>query len=125
DHPSTARFITTKLYREIVGLDPPRATVDRLAKAFRANYEIMPLVESIAHDDAFVDDTAVRVKYRTPIEKLVGIVQATGQDVVLGPGARRAVRGGRGGAAVGEALRTMSFLPVLPPDVGGRPARPR
>ena len=121
DHPSTARFITTKLYRELVGLDPPRATVDRLAKQFRADYEIMPLVESIARDDAFVDDSAVRAKYRTPIEKLVGIVQATGQDLVFGPGARRVVRGGRGGAAVAEALRTMSFLPFLPPNVGGYP----
>jgi uncharacterized protein (DUF1800 family) len=121
EHPSTARFVATKLYRELVGLDPPRATLDRLAKQFRADYEIMPLVESIAHDDAFVDDAAVRAKYRTPLEKLVGIVQATGQDVALGPGARRAARAGRGGAAVGEALRTMSFLPFLPPNVGGYP----
>jgi uncharacterized protein (DUF1800 family) len=120
DHPSTARFVTTKLYRELVGLDPSRATVDRLAKAFRKDYEILPLVEAIARDDAFTSDDAVRVKYRTPIEKLVGIAQATGQDVALGPGARRTARRGNG-SAVGEALRTMSFLPFLPPNVGGYP----
>ena len=121
DHPSTSRFIATKLYRELVGLEPTRATVDRLAKQFRADYEIMPLVESIARDEAFVDDAAVHAKYRTPVEKLVGIAQATGHEAALGAGARRAVRGARGGAAIGEALRAMSFLPFLPPNVGGFP----
>ena len=120
DDPSTARFVTTKLYRELVGLNPSRRTVDRLASKFRRDYEIMPLVEAIARDDAFVSDAAVRAKYRTPVEKLVGIVQATGGEVQLGvPGPRRARRGN--GAAVGDALRTMSFLPFLPPNVGGYP----
>ena len=31
ENPSTARFVTTKLYRELVGLNPSRKTVDRLA----------------------------------------------------------------------------------------------
>jgi uncharacterized protein (DUF1800 family) len=119
-NPSTARFVTTKLYRELVGLNPSRKTVDRLAAKFRRDYEIMPLVEAIARDKAFVSDAAVRVKYRTPVEKLVGIVQATGGDVQLGvSGPRRARR--TSGAAVGDALRTMSFLPFLPPNVGGYP----
>jgi uncharacterized protein (DUF1800 family) len=118
--PSTARFVSTKLYRELVGLDPPRQTVDRLAKTFRRDYEIMPLVEAIAHDDAFVSDAAVRAKYRTPIEKLVGIIEATGSDTQLRvPGKVGARRGNN--AAVGDALRTMSFLPFLPPNVGGYP----
>ncbi len=120
ENPSTARFVTTKLYRELVGLDPSPKTVDRLAKKFRRDYEVMPLVEAIARDDAFVSDEAVRAKYRTPVEKLVGIVQATGEDVQLGrSGARGAQRAN--GAAVGDALRTMSFLPFLPPNVGGYP----
>jgi uncharacterized protein (DUF1800 family) len=119
DHPSTARFVTTKLYRELVGLEPSRDTVDRLAKRFRRNYEIMPLVADIAHDDAFLSDDAVRAKYRTPVEKLVGILQATDTDV-----ARLGRTGGprRGGASsLGNALRTMSFLPFVPPNVGGYP----
>ena len=81
----------------------------------------MPLVEAIARDDAFISDEAVRAKYRTPVEKLVGIVQATGR--------RRAARrrsgpravGAANGAAVGDALRTMSYLPFVPPNVGGYP----
>jgi uncharacterized protein (DUF1800 family) len=118
DQPATARFVSTKLYRELVGLEPSRSTVDRLAKRFRRDYEIMPLVTEIVHDDAFLSDGAVRAKYRTPVEKVVGILQATDSDVAtLGRGGGRRGRGG----SVGNALRTMSFLPFVPPNVGGYP----
>jgi uncharacterized protein (DUF1800 family) len=119
--PSTATFVSTKLYRELVGIDPSDATVDRLAKAFRRDYQIMPLVQSIVQDDAFTSDAAVRAKYRTPVEKLVAILQATGTDGIdLGrvrPGVRQQARGG----ALATALRTLSYLPFLPPNVGGYP----
>jgi uncharacterized protein (DUF1800 family) len=120
-HPSTAKFVTTKLYRELIGLEPDDATVERLAKNFRRDYEIMPLVQSIVHEKAFTSDDAVRAKYRTPVEKLVGIMQATGTTTVsLGqvrPGAAKQNRA----AGVTTALRTMSYLPFLPPNVGGFP----
>ena len=120
-HPSTAKFVTTKLYRELIGLEPDDATVERLAKSFRRDYEIMPLVQSIVHEKAFTSDDAVRAKYRTPVEKLVGIMQATGTTTVsLGqvrPGAAKQNRAG----GVTTALRTMSYLPFLPPNVGGFP----
>jgi uncharacterized protein (DUF1800 family) len=118
DQPSTAQFVSTKMYRELVGLEPSRATVDRLAKRFRRDYEIMPLVTEIAQDEAFVSDEAVRAKYRTPVEKVVGILQATGTEVsALG----RRVGRRAGSSSVGNALRTMSFLPFVPPNVGGYP----
>jgi uncharacterized protein (DUF1800 family) len=120
-NPSTAAFVATKLYRELVGLDPSDATVDRLAKAFRRDYQIMPLVQAIVQDGAFTSDAAVRAKYRTPVEKLVAILQATGTDGIdLGrvrPGVRQQARGG----ALATALRTLSYLPFLPPNVGGYP----
>jgi uncharacterized protein (DUF1800 family) len=120
-HPSTARFVAAKLYRELVGLVPDDATTDRLAKSFRRDYAVMPLVEAIVGDKAFTSDVAVRAKYRTPVEKLVGIMQATGtSSVALGqvrPGAAQQNRAG----GVTTALRTMSYLPFLPPNVGGYP----
>jgi uncharacterized protein (DUF1800 family) len=120
-HPSTAKFVTTKLYRELVGLDPNEATVDRLAKPFRSDYRIMPLVQAIVQDGAFTSDDAVRAKYRTPVEKLVAILQASGSDTIdLGrvrPGVKQQARGG----ALATALRTLSYLPFLPPNVGGYP----
>ncbi len=58
-HPSTAAFVATKLYRELVGLTPKRATVDRLAKTFRQDYEILPLVKAIVARPEFTSDAAV------------------------------------------------------------------
>ena len=72
-HPSTARFVTAEAVPRARRARPDRRRPSiASAKAFRRDYEIMPLVEAIAHDDAFVSDAAVRAKYRTPVEKLVG-----------------------------------------------------
>ena len=113
DQPATARFVAAKLWRELVGLEPDDATVDALARAFRRDYEIQPLVEAIVAHDAFTSDAAVRSKYRSPVEKLVGIVQASGapqtttrRKQALGPA---------------RALRAMSYLPFVPPNVAGFP----
>ena len=81
----------------------------------------MPLVEAIVHDDAFVSDDAVRAKYRTPVEKLVGD-HAGDRDRHRDPGRRRGrARRGRTRGSLVDALRTMSYLPFLPPNVGGFP----
>jgi uncharacterized protein (DUF1800 family) len=111
--PATARFVVTKLWRELVGLEPSDQVVDSLARDFRSNYEIRPLVEAIANHDAFTSDAAVRSKYRSPVEKLVGIVQASGRAA---PRANR-----RPGLGAARALRAMSYLPFLPPNVAGFP----
>lgn len=76
DQPQTARFISAKLYRELVGLDPGDDTVEALAAVFRADYEIMPLVEAIVAMPAFTSDAAVDAKVRSPLEKLAGLVDA-------------------------------------------------
>lgn len=113
DQPATARFVTTKLWRELVGVEPDPDTVTRLARDFRRDYEIRPLVEAIAHHDAFTSDHAVRAKYRSPVEKLVGIVQASGASSTT------MVRARNIGPA--RALRAMSYLPFVPPNVAGFP----
>jgi uncharacterized protein (DUF1800 family) len=114
DQPATARFVAGKLYRELVGVPPDDATVDALAHDFRRDYEIRPLVEAIVDRDEFVADDAVRAKYRSPVEKLVGIEQAAGS------GARVGGRRNRGFGAV-RALRAMAYLPFVPPNVAGFP----
>jgi uncharacterized protein (DUF1800 family) len=115
DQPATARFVVTKLWRDLVGLEPDDGTVTALARDFRRDYEIRPLVEAIAHHDAFTSDDAVRAKYRSPVEKLVGIVQASGTTTPSATTTRaRAVGPAR-------ALRAMSYLPFVPPNVAGFP----
>jgi len=113
EQPATARFIATKLWRDLVGLDPDADTVTGLARDFRRDYEILPLVQAIVQHDAFTSDAAVRAKYRSPVEKLVGIVQASGAPASIGARPKDA------GAAL--ALRAMSYLPFVPPNVAGFP----
>ena len=74
DQPQTALFVAEKVYRELVGLDPDPDELVALADAFRADYEIMPLIESIVASNAFTSDGAVRSKIRSPLEKLAGIL---------------------------------------------------
>jgi uncharacterized protein (DUF1800 family) len=113
EQPATARFVVTKLWRELVGLEPDDDTAVALARDFRRDWEIRPLVEAIVAHDAFTSDAAVRSKYRSPVEKLVGIVQASGAPAA--PARRKASIG------PARALRAMSYLPFLPPNVAGFP----
>jgi uncharacterized protein (DUF1800 family) len=112
EHPSTARFVATKMYRELVGLDPDPPTVDRLVAAFGRDYDIMRLVHAIAGDPSFTADAAVRAKVRSPVEKLVALLQAVSgsSDEVTSVS-----------APIVEALRRVAFMPFAPPNVGGFP----
>ena len=110
-HPSTPKFIATKLYRELVGLNPSADTVSSLASSFGHDYQIMPLVEAIVSTPAFTSDDAVRVRVRTPVEKLVGVLQAAEADATAESRAPLVV----------NALRSVDYVPFLPPNVGGFP----
>lgn len=118
DHPSTAQFVATKLHRELVGLDPDDRAVKRLGEGFARDWSITGLVEAVVSEPAFTSEAAVRARTRTPVEKLIGILQAAGNPPLdLGIVRKRARRGG----GVGEALRTIGFIPFVPPNVGGFP----
>jgi uncharacterized protein (DUF1800 family) len=81
----------------------------------------MGLVEAIVTDDAFLAPGAMRSRPRTPVEKLVGMLQAGGNPP-FDLGIVRGRAGGRSGASgVGEALRSIGFIPFVPPNVGGFP----
>ena len=118
-HPATATFVARKLYRELVGLDPDDDVVESLAKEFRRDYEILPLVAEIVQRPEFTADDAVRAKVRTPVEKLVGIRQAGGPAGSASPVQGNASRGSAG--VVAKALRAMAYVPFVPPNVGGFP----
>jgi len=63
----------------------------------------------------------VRAKVRTPVEKLVGLVQALPAEAAAG----QAGNGGRGNqqqSRLGRAFRTMGYIPFVPPNVGGFPS---
>jgi uncharacterized protein (DUF1800 family) len=113
-HPTTAARIAAKLFAEIVGIDPDARTARRLGDRFRRDWDIPALVEAIVSTRAFLADEAVGARVRTPIEKLVAILQAPASPppVVLG------TPGGRG---VWDALTRLGYLPFAPPRVDGFP----
>ena len=119
--PATGRFVAAKLYRELVGIAADDEAATRLGDAFARDWSIMGLVEAILADKAFTSPGAVRSRVRTPVEKLVGLVQAGGATSFdLGIVRNRAARG-QGAFGIGEALRSIGFIPFVPPNVGGFP----
>jgi uncharacterized protein (DUF1800 family) len=115
EHPATGRHVAGKLYRELVGVDPDEATQIRLGDAFAQDWSILGLVEDIVADERFLADAAVRSRVRTPVEKLVGVLQAGAAP----PLQARADDVARGAGGIGEALRAVGFIPFVPPNVGG------
>jgi uncharacterized protein (DUF1800 family) len=81
-HPSTGRFIATKLVRRFVADTPPPALVDRAAARFReTDGDIREVVRLILTSPEFYAPDAYRAKVKTPFEFVVSAVRATGSEV--------------------------------------------
>ena len=74
-HPSTARFIATKLVTHFVADDPPAAAVDRIARAFRDSDGDLRVVSSALIDLPEAWNDSAR-KFRTPQDWLVAVLRA-------------------------------------------------
>ncbi len=86
-HPSTARFIATKLVRRFVSDDPPPSLVERVARSFQeTGGEIRPMLRIIFTSREFFSDEALRAKVKKPLEVVASAVRALGGEV-LPPGA--------------------------------------
>jgi uncharacterized protein (DUF1800 family) len=76
-HPSTARFITTKLARHFVSDDPPQALVDRCASTFRkSDGDIRKTLECVITSPEFFSRAAYRSKVKTPFELVASALRA-------------------------------------------------
>jgi uncharacterized protein (DUF1800 family) len=76
-HPSTAKFITTKLARHFVSDDPPPALVDRCASTFRkSDGDIRRTLECIVTSPEFFSRAAYRAKVKTPFELVASALRA-------------------------------------------------
>src|SRR6185436_482004 len=79
-HPSTARFIATKLTRRFVADEPPSALVTRAADRFKAtDGDIREVVRVIVTSPEFF--ASQRAKTKNPFEFVVSAVRVTGLDV--------------------------------------------
>jgi uncharacterized protein (DUF1800 family) len=76
-HPSTARFVSTKLARHFVMDDPPAALVDRMAATFRASDgDIRAVLTTLVTSPEFWSREAYRAKIKTPFEVVTSAVRA-------------------------------------------------
>ena len=81
-HPSTARFIATKLARKFVADTPPAPLVERAAARFRETRgDLREVVRTIVSSPEFFAAGAYRAKVKTPFEFAVSAVRATGIEM--------------------------------------------
>ena len=105
-HPSTARFISTKLARRFVSDTPPAGLVDRLAARFTETHgDLRAVMTLLLTSPEFLAPASYRAKVKTPFEFVVSAVRATGAEI------RRHADARQGGAGAGDAA-----LPVPAAD---------
>jgi uncharacterized protein (DUF1800 family) len=81
-HPSTAKFISTKLARRFVSDNPPPALVDRMAETFQSSDgDIRAVMKTMVWSPEFWSREAYRAKIKTPFELVVSAARALGTDV--------------------------------------------
>ena len=84
-HPSTARFISTKLARRFVSDAPPPALVERLAAHFMATRgDLRAVMTELLASPEFMAPESYRSKVKSPFEFVVSAVRATGADLLTG-----------------------------------------
>jgi uncharacterized protein (DUF1800 family) len=81
-HPSTAKFIATKLVRRFVSDEPPAPLVERAAKRFRdTGGDLREVYELILTSPEFFAPVARCAKVKSPFEFVVSALRATGAEV--------------------------------------------
>ena len=82
NHPSTARFIATKLAKRFVSDTPPASLVDRATARFRDTHgDLREVMRTILFAPEFYEADAYRAKVKSPFEFLVSTLRATGAEV--------------------------------------------
>jgi uncharacterized protein (DUF1800 family) len=80
-HPSTARYIATKLARRFVSDTPSTALIDRAAATFtRTDGDIREVLRAIIQSPEFFAASAYRAKVKSPFEVVVSAARALGAE---------------------------------------------
>jgi uncharacterized protein (DUF1800 family) len=81
-HPSTAKFISTKLAMRFVSDDPPSTLIDRMTQTFlKKNGDIGEVLKAMFHSPEFWAPESYRAKMKTPLEFVVSAVRTSGAEV--------------------------------------------
>jgi uncharacterized protein (DUF1800 family) len=85
-HPSTAKFISTKLVRKFVSDDPPQALVDRVVATYnKTDGDIREMVRTILTSPEFNSNRAYRAKIKSPFDLAASAIRAMGGDTTGSP----------------------------------------
>jgi hypothetical protein len=85
-HPSTAKFIATKLTRYFVQDSPPPALVDRVAAQFtKSDGDIRETLKAIFFSPEFNSTEAYRAKVKRPFELAISSIRTLGAETNGGP----------------------------------------
>jgi uncharacterized protein (DUF1800 family) len=85
-HPSTARFIATKLAIRFVSDEPPPSLIDRAADTFtRTDGDLREVVRTIVTSPEFFASAAYRAKVKSPFELVVSALRAINATPDLTP----------------------------------------
>jgi uncharacterized protein (DUF1800 family) len=80
-HPSTARFIATKLVRRFVSDNPPQSLVDKVAATYtKTDGDIREMLRTIFYSDEFMSPQNYGEKMKTPLEYVVSSIRALDGD---------------------------------------------
>ena len=113
-HPSTAKFISTKLARKFVSDNPPPALVARMTQTFlKTDGDIREVLRTMFKSPEFFAAENYRAKIKTPFEMTVSAVRAIGADTNGNPQFHRWM------AQMGEGL-FMCQPPTGYPDTAER-----
>ena len=82
-HPSTAKFISTKLAERFVADQPPASLVDAMSATFlRTGGDIREVLRTMFFSKEFLSEGAYRAKVKQPFEMIVSAVRALDADIV-------------------------------------------
>ena len=110
-HPSTARFIATKLARRFVSDNPSPALVERISAAFKkSDGDIRETLRAVFASPEFNSVESYRAKIKTPFEVAISSIRTLGGETNGGPGIHQWI------ARMGEPLY-MYQAPTGYPDM--------
>jgi uncharacterized protein (DUF1800 family) len=110
-HPSTAKFIATKLARRFVSDNPSDALVNRIAAVFtKSDGDIRETLRALFTSPEFNSAESYRAKIKTPFELAISSIRTLGGETNGGPGVHQWI------ARMGEPLY-MYQAPTGYPDM--------
>jgi uncharacterized protein (DUF1800 family) len=108
-HPSTARFVATKLVRRFVADDPPASLVDRVAATYTSsNGDIKSMLRTLLTSDEF--KSSADQKFKRPVELVMSTLRTLNAQL-----------GGNYLRIVGEQINTLGQLTFMWPTPDGYP----